>query len=88
MNVRSMDLVVIQYQTARFRSPEEDAWRMLVSDLNACSGVRLIGTRGWERSAIVMAGAVGQRNQGKYATALESHPLLTHCIRAITYGYW
>ena len=34
--------------------------------------------------AIVKAGAVGQRNQGKDVAALEIHPLLPQRIRAIT----
>ena len=40
MNVGRMDLVVIQYQTVRFGSSDENAWRMPVLDSNACSGVR------------------------------------------------
>ena len=61
---------------------------MPVLDLNTCSGVRSLGIVGWARSAIVTAGAVGQRNKGRDAAALESHPLLTQCIRAITYRCW
>ena len=72
----------------RVRSPDEDAWRIPVSGSKAYSGVRLLGIVGWERSAIVTAGAVDQRNRGKDATALESHPLLPKCIRAITYRCW
>ena len=40
LNVGRMDLVVIQYQTVRFGSSDENAWRMPVLDSNACSGVR------------------------------------------------
>ena len=80
-----MDLVVIQYRTVKFGSPDDDAWRMPVSDSNTCSGVRLLGIVGWERSAIVTAGAVGQRNWGEYAAALEINPLLPQRSRAINY---
>ena len=69
----------------RVRSPNDDTWRMPVSDSNACSGVRSLGIVGWARSAIVTAGAVEQRNRGKYAAALEIHPLLYQRIRAINY---
>ena len=40
VNVERVDLVVNQYQTVRFRSPDDDAWRIPVSDSNACSVVR------------------------------------------------
>ena len=70
VNVRRIDLVIIQYQMVRFGLPDDDAWKMLVLDSNACLGVRLLGIVGWVRSAIVMTGAVGQRNWGKYAAAL------------------
>ena len=83
-----MDRVVIQYRTVRVGSPDDDAWRMPVSDLNACSGVRSLGIVGWECIAIVKAGAVGQRNQGKAMAALESHLLLPQRIRVITYRCW
>ena len=46
MKVRRMDLVVIQYCRVRVGSPDDDAWRMLVSDSNACSGVRSLGIVG------------------------------------------
>ena len=85
MRVGRMDLVVIQYQMVRVGSPDNYAWRMLVLDSNNCSGVRLLGIVGWLRSAIVTAGVVEQRNQGKDAVALESHPLLPQRIRLITY---
>ena len=88
MNVRRMDFVVIQYQTVIFGLPDNDAWRMPVSYSNACSGVRSLRIVGWERSAIVTAGEVGQRNRFKDAAALESHPLLPQRIRAITYICW
>ena len=71
--------------TVRVGSLNDDAWRMPVSDSNACSGVRLLGIVGWSRSAIVTAGAVGHRNWGKYVAGLEIHPLLPQRIRAITY---
>ena len=69
----------------RFGSPDNDAWRMPVLYFNACLGVRLLGIVGWARSAIVTAGTVEQRNQGKDAAALESHPLFPQSIREITY---
>ena len=56
--------------------PDENAWRILLSNLNACLGVKSLVIVGWTRSAIVTAGAVEQRNQGKDAAALESHSLL------------
>ena len=37
-----MDLVVIQYCRVRVGTSDNDAWRMPVSDWNACSGVRSI----------------------------------------------
>ena len=83
-----MDLVVIQYRTVGVGSPNDDAWRMPVLDSNDCLGVRSLGIVGWARSAIATAGAVGQRNRGKYAAALERHPLLPQRIRAITYRCW
>ena len=83
-----MDLGVIQYQTVRVRSPNDNAWMMTVSDLNACLGVRLLGIVGWARSAILSADAVEQRDQGKDAVALESHPLMPQRIRTITYRCW
>ena len=69
----------------RFGLPDENAWRMPVSDSNACSGVRPIGIVGWERSDIMTVGAVEQRNRGKDALSLESYPLLPQSIRAINY---
>ena len=68
----------------RVGSLGNDARRILVSDSNACSDVRLLGIVGWARSAIVTAGAVYQSNWGKYAAELGSHPLLPQSIRAIT----
>ena len=88
VNVRSMDLFIIQYRTVRVGSPDYNARRMPVLYSNACSGVRLLGIVGWERSAIVTAGAVGKRNRGKDVVALESHPLLPQRIRVITYRCW
>ena len=85
MNVRRIDLVVIQYLTVRVGSPDDDAWRIPVLDLNVCSGVRSLGIVGWARSAIVKAGAVEKRNWGKDVTGLEIHPRLPQRIRAITY---
>ena len=41
-----------------------------MSDLNACSGMRSLGIVGWVRSAIMMAGVVGQWNQGRDEAAL------------------
>ena len=70
MNVGRMDLVVIQYQTFRVGSSDDDTWRMTVSDLNACLGVRLLVIIGWARSAILTAGAVEQWNWVMDATAL------------------
>ena len=61
-----MDLVAIQYRMVRSGSPDNFAWRMLVSDSNACSGVRSLRIVGWERSAILTPGAVEQRNRDKY----------------------
>ena len=46
MNVGRMDLVVIQYRTVRVGYPDDDAWRITVSDSNACLGVRLLGIVG------------------------------------------
>ena len=46
MNVGRMDLVVIQYQTVRTGSPDDNAWSMPVSDSNACSGMRSLGILG------------------------------------------
>ena len=46
MNSGRMDLVVIQYCMVRVGSPDDDAWRMLVSDSNTCSGVRSLGMVG------------------------------------------
>ena len=66
-------------------SPDNDARRMPVLESIACSGVRSLGIVGWARSAIVTAGAVGKRNQGKDAAALEIHPLFPQRIKAITY---
>ena len=88
VNVGRMDLVVIQYRTVRVGSPDNNTWRMPVSDSNTCLGVRLLVIMGWARSAIVTAGVVEQRNRGKDAAALESHPLLSQSIRAITYRCW
>ena len=85
VNVERMDLVVIQYRTVRFRSPNDDSWRMPLSDSNACLGVRSLGIVGWEYSTIFTAGEVENMNQGKDVMALESHPLLPQHIRAITY---
>ena len=65
----------------RFGSPDDDAWRMTVLDLNTCSGVRSLGIVGWARTT----GAVDKMNWGKDAAALESHPLLPQRIRSITY---
>ena len=69
----------------RVRLPDDDAWRMPVSESNSCLGVRLLGIVGRACSAIMTVGAVEQSNQGKYAAELERHPLLTQSIRAITY---
>ena len=80
--------MVIQYRTVRVGSPDDDAWRMAVSDLIACLGVRSLGIIGWARSAIVKSDTVEQRNRGKDSAALESHPLLPRRIRAITYRCW
>ena len=88
VNFGRMDLVVIHYRTVRVGSPDDDAWRIPVSDLNACSGVRSLVILGWACSAIVTAGAVDQSNRVKYAVALEIHPLLPQHIRAITYRCW
>ena len=76
MNVGRMYLVVIQYRTVRVGSPDDNTWRMPVSDSDACSRVRLLRIVGWACSAIVTAGAVEQRNRDKDAAALEIHPLL------------
>ena len=65
VNFGRMDLVVIQYQMFRVGSPDDDTWKMPVLGLNACLGVRSLGIVGWARSAIVTAGAVGQRNGAK-----------------------
>ena len=46
MNIGRVYLVVIQYLMVRFRSTDNDAWRIPVSDLNACLGVRLLGIAG------------------------------------------
>ena len=46
MNVGRVDLVVIQYCRVRVGSPDDNAWRMPVSDSNACSGVRSLGMVG------------------------------------------
>ena len=83
-----MDLVVIQYRTVRVGSPDKDAWRMLVSDWKACSGMRSLRIVEWERSTIVTSEAVGQRNQGKYTATLRINPLLPQSIREITYICW
>ena len=80
-----MGLVVTQYCRMRVGSPDYDAWRMPVSDSNACSGVRSLGIVGQARSAIVTTGMVDHRNRGKDAAALEIHPLLPQCIRVINY---
>ena len=80
--------MVIQYRMMRVGSPDDDTWRIPVSDLNTCLGVRSLGIVGWACSAILTAGAVDQRNWGKDAAALESHPLLPQCIRAINYRCW
>ena len=52
-----MDLVVIQYCRVRFGASNDEAWRIVVSYSNACSGVRLLGMVGGALSAIVSAGA-------------------------------
>ena len=70
------------------RSPDDNAWRMPVSNSNACLVVRSLGIVGWARSAIVTTGAGGQRNRSKDGAALEIHPLLPQRIRAITYRFW
>ena len=88
VNVGRMDLVVIQYRTMRVGSPDDNTWRIPVSDSNACSGVKSLGIVGWARSAIMTSGTIEQRNQGKDAEVLESHPLSTQRIRAITYRFW
>ena len=88
VNVRRMDLVVIQYRTVRVGLPDKDAWRMLVSDWNACSGMRSLRIVEWERSTIVTSEAVGQSNQGKYTVTLRINPLLPQSIREITYICW
>ena len=88
VNFRRMNPVVIQHRTVRVGLPDDNAWRMSVSESNACLGVRLLGIMGWARSAIVTAGAVGQRNRGKDEAALEIHPLFPQRIRAITYRCW
>ena len=41
-----MDLVVIQYCRVRVGSPDDEAWRMPVSDLNDCLGARSLGMVG------------------------------------------
>ena len=41
-----MDLVVIQYCSVRVRVYDGDAWRMPVSDSNACSCVSSLGMVG------------------------------------------
>ena len=41
-----MKLVVIQYCRVRVGSPDNKAWRMPVSDLNACLGARLLAMVG------------------------------------------
>ena len=69
----------------RVGSPDDDAWRMLVSDSNACSGVRSLGIVGQARKPIMTVSAVEQRKRGKVAVALESHLLLPQRIRAMTY---
>ena len=88
MKLRRMYRVIIQYQTLRVGSPDDDAWRIPVLDSNACSGVRSLGIVEWARSAIVTAGVVGERNWSKDAAALESHPLLPKRIMAIPYRCW
>ena len=87
-NFGRMDLDIIRYQTVRVRSPDDNAWRMPVLESNACLGVRSLGIVGWARSAIVTEDAVGQRNWGKDAAALETHLLLPQRIREITYRCW
>ena len=88
VNVRRTYLFVIQCRTVRVGSPGDNAWRMPVLDSNAYSGVRSLGIVGWARSAIVTAGVVEKRNWGKYAAALETHPLFPQSIRDINYRYW
>ena len=46
MNVGRIDLVVIQYCRVRVGSPDDEAWRILVSDLNACLDARSLGMLG------------------------------------------
>ena len=88
VNVGRMYLVVIHYQTVRAGSPDEDTWRIPVSDSKACLGLRSLGIVGLLRSAIVTAVALGQRNRDKDVVVVEIHPLLPQRIRAITYRFW
>ena len=46
MNIRRVELVVIQYCRVRFGLTDDDAWRIPASDLNAFSGVRSLGMVG------------------------------------------
>ena len=46
MNVGIIDLVVIQYCRVRVGSPDDDAWGIMVSELNAWLGVMLLGILG------------------------------------------
>ena len=57
--------------------PDDNTWRMPMSESNACSGVKLLVILGWARSTIVTAGAVEHRNWGKDAAELERHLLLS-----------
>ena len=57
--------MVIQYCRVRVRTSDDDAWRMPVSDSNACSGVRSLGMVGRACSAIVPAGASRAEESGK-----------------------
>ena len=72
-----MDLVVIHYWKVRFRKSDDNKWRMLVSDSNACSGVRLLRMVESTRSAIVLAGTSrpeelgGKCSSVKYSSALD-----------------
>ena len=57
--------------------PDDNTWRMPMSESNACSGVKLLGILGWARSTIVTVVTVEHRNWGKDAAALERHLLLS-----------
>ena len=56
---------MIQYCRMGVGLPDENTWRMTVSESNACLGARSLGMVGLARSAIVPAGASREEEPGQ-----------------------